>query len=293
MVQKVPFGYRKVSEDEAAQGLAGPNADMVRDKLLPKFVAVLRKSSELWTKVIDAAWDEYRRTAEHSQRKLHDLDRSRRDLEQQSQRLAAAISKRPDSETLLIQLDAVESDLKRVRREIEVEQAKLRESQPLLSRDEVEQQAERAILELARTSRTFGQLLSRTFPDLQMVPVQALNSPQVRPRVVWRLPEIDSSGPIELVVDAFEPSLPILHTKQCQACREQHPRWTLEEIMDHLQLGRGTVNRALTYARKMAELGTTELFRVLTSRPAQASRWRKGSLPPSSDETQPDGESSD
>ena len=79
--------------------------------------------------MIDAAWGEYRRTAEHSQKRLHDLDRSRRDLEQQSQRLATAISKRLDSETLLIQLDAVESDLKRVRREMEVEQTKLRESQ--------------------------------------------------------------------------------------------------------------------------------------------------------------------
>ena len=269
------------------------NADMVRDKLLPKFVAVLRKNTDLWTKVIDAAWDEYRRTAEHSQRKLHDLDRSRRDLEQQSQRLATAISKRPDSETLLTQLDAFESDLKRVRREIEVEQTKLRESQTLLSRDEVEQQAERAILELARSSRTFGQLLSRTFPDLQMVPVQALDSPQVRPRVVWRLPEIDETGPIELVVDAFEASFPIQHAQQCQACREQHPRWTLEKIIDHLKLGCGTVKRALAYARKMSELGTTDPFRVLTDRPAQASRWRKGSLQPSSDDTQPDGESSD
>ena len=121
--------HARPGSDHACWNQVIVNADMVRDKLLPKFVALLRKNTELWTRVIDAAWGEYRRTAEHSQKRLHDLDRSRRDLEQQSQRLATAISKRLDSETLLIQLDAVESDLKRVRREMEVEQTKLRESQ--------------------------------------------------------------------------------------------------------------------------------------------------------------------
>lgn len=254
------------------------NADEVRQKLLPQFMNVIRQDPELWQILIDAAWDEYHRTSAHAQRKLSDLERRRNDLESQSRTLAAAIARRPDLDALLDQLALVESDLNRVRREIETERSRLSLSCRWLTRADLEEQAVDAVQELARTSRTLGSVLSRLFPELRVVPIQAVDCPLVRPRVIWTLPAPTGDGSLDLVADAFEPSLPAKHAQACQVCREQHPDLSLAQLAERLGINRMAVKRALDYARRMQAAGLTEPYRVLTAPPVQASRWRKQSL---------------
>jgi|GEM_PF-2225137 len=264
------------------------SAEMIRTKLLPQLINYLRSEPELLATVVDAAWDEYRRTSEFGQRKLQELERQLCELEQQSQRIVAAIAKRPESESLLDQLDVIERDLKRVRASVENERQQLRASQTALSREEVEQRLDDTVLDLSRRSRTFGKLLSRTFPDLILISVQALDSNQIHPRVRWVLPPFSGEAPVILVVDAFDDSLPIKHAPDVMRCRTEHPDWTLQMIATYLSIDIVTVKRASRYGRIMAEQQTTDKYRVVTERPTKASRWRKESLsepPPKLDES--------
>ena len=266
------------------------SAEMVRLKLLPQLVAYLRCHPDLLKLVIDTAWEEYRRTSEHGQRKLHDLEHQVADLDAQSKRITAAIAKRPDSESLLNQLDVIDQELKRARQGLEQERQQLHATRIALSRDEVEQRLDETILDLSRHSMQFGKLLSRTFPKLILTPVQALDSAQIHPRIHWELPSYSGSEPVILVADAFEESLPIKHVFDFQRCRNEHPDWTLRMIQQHLNLGIGTIKRACHYTKLMNELGTADKYRVVTERPTKASRWRKESI---ADSDSVDNESSD
>lgn len=274
---KLQCRHARPSSDHSCWVQTIVSAEVIRTKLLPQFTTYLRSQPELLATVVDAAWDEYRRTSEFGERKLHELERQQADYQQQIQRIVAAIAKRSDSEILLEQLDVIERDLKRVRASIEHERQQWRASQLALSRDEVEQRLDETVLDLSRRSRTFGKLLSRTFPNLILIPIQAHDSAQIHPRIRWELPAYAGNEPVVLVVDAFEESLPIRHVDDVMRCRNQIPRWSLSKIQEYLNLGLGTVKRAVCYAQIMTELGTTDKYRVVSERPTHAARWRKES----------------
>jgi hypothetical protein len=122
------------------------------------------------------------------------------------------------------------------------------------------------------------------FPDFYVHPIQALDTPQIHPRVVLWLPEQTSESPDEtqrpresITIDAFDAPLPIANSQRCWQAKQDHPDWTLDDIAQHLNLNRMTVKRSLGYARLMQERGTTDPYIVHTEKPAKASRWKAAS----------------
>jgi hypothetical protein len=80
---------------------------------------------------------------------------------------------------------------------------------------------------------------------------------------------------VEVVLDLFEPSLPIRYLKPCCQARQEHPAFSLKGLARIVGIGCMTVKRALDYARLMEQEGLTEPYRELHERPVAASRWKR------------------
>jgi len=161
------------------------------------------------------------------------------------------------------------------------------------------------LLELARTSYEFGDLMRRIFPKFQIQPVQALDCFLVRPRahLILDLAALCSPDagtdqhplPQEIVADMFEPPAHIKHLPAILALMQSreasNERTSLDALAAELKIGRMTVRRALAYGKLMDAAGTTEPYRVLTERPQTASRWKRRSSPVCAAKEVPGGQS--
>ena len=110
-----------------------------------------------------------------------------------------------------------------------------------------------------------------------IVPVQALDTPQIRPMARLRCELISNTGTvdqIDLEKWLFEPPLHIRHLDECLRLKAEHPRDSLKTIASRAGLNHMTIKRAFDYARRMDQAGVTTPFQILTSKPANASRWK-------------------
>lgn len=257
-------------------------APLLRQKLFPPLVALLRHHPQILSDLIDAAWTEFPGTSHHVHRDLQMIDEQLAELRQQGSRLVDAIAKMPDSTALLEQLGRTESELRRLNELRDAAQLNL--ADPVgISREDIAASLADVLTELSTTSYVFGDHLRSMFSGLMVYPVQALDSPQVRPRVVFRMPQIAtiSATPGDLVIDAFEPPDYIKHATACARFQSENPYLgTCHVIGEHLGIHKLTVSRALRYAEVMRQHQTTDPYVVLTQPPAKASRWRKQSLQP-------------
>lgn len=258
------------------------SAPLLRQNLFPQLVALLGHHPQILSDLVDAAWTEYPGTSHQAHRQLQIVEEQIADLKQQESRLVEAIAKMPDSAALLEQLGRTESELRRLNELRSTAQLKLAE--PVgISREDIAASLVDVLTELSTTSYVFGDLLRAMFPDLVVYPVQALDSPQVRPRVIFRIPTTatTSATPGDLVINAFEPPDYIKHATACARFQAENPYLgTCHVIGEHLGLHKLTVSRALRYAEVMRQHQTNDPYVVLTQPPAKASRWRKQSLQP-------------
>ncbi len=264
------------------------DANQVRTKLLPLLLTKIRTNPVLLEVLVDAAWMEYDRVGTRAGRRTADLESRIGELRRKCNRITTMLIDRPDSETFLQRLDQSEAEVRELRQELEAEQNARRSNSLCLTRDEVVERLDEVVLHLARTSFAFGKLMRRTFPDFTMVPIQALDTPQIHPRVKLTLPGDSGSCDREeqIVVDAFDPPQHILHLETCRSARAANPMLSIQKTSQLTGIPWITFKRTLKYAHLMEERGTTDPFVELTERPVKASRWRKQSLapPPSSDE---------
>lgn len=130
--------------------------------------------------------------------------------------------------------------------------------------------------------------MRRILPEFHILPVQALDSGQVRPcaRFVLRLSGLQDrpsptsdpagrAGEVTGTLDLFEPPAHIRAIPAGVAAKQADPKSSLNQIAARTGYHRLTVRRALDYAQLMAAEGLSGPYRELTTCPASASRWRR------------------
>lgn len=142
----------------------------------------------------------------------------------------------------------------------------------------------RVLVKLIDSSFEMAEVLKQLIVRCEVVPVQALDSGLVRARAkfVFRTLSACPDGTVvenevEGVVDLFEPAAHIRCLGAAVALRSQTPRPTLKQIAAQLGTSYMTVKRALAYQTLMDAEGLTNPYRVLTSKPGKASRWKSAS----------------
>ncbi len=254
------------------------NAEQVRLKLIPKLLQALSARPSYLNGLIDAAWAEFERSVSVQNRKRSADEKRLKVFQKEAQNLAEAIAKQP-LDPLISELAKTDEEIKKLKKELARVQKQQEQETRFLSREDIVARLPEAVLELSRTSFEFGAAMREMFPHFNVVPVQALDTPQIHPRVILHLPPI-GSGPNDLetpetiVIDAFESPLHITNAQRCWTAKQEHPEWTLRDLGTELSLCYMTVKRALAYARLMIAQNTTDPYVVLTERPAKASRWR-------------------
>ena len=256
------------------------DAEQVRTKMFAALLSRLRSRPDVIRLLLDAAWSEFQRMSLRGARKLQGIETRIAERIRDRERLTTLLINLADSESLLERLGETERQIAQLRLEAEQERNAMREKVLCLTRDEVEARIDEAVLHLARTSYEFGSLMRRTFPDFQLVPVQALDTSQVRPRLKLVLSTDDSTGEqVTIVMDAFDPPQQIRYATECAKFKAEHPDWTLVQIGRGLGIGKKAVSEALKYAQLMADGGVTDPYRELQDEPQHASRWKNRSRP--------------
>lgn len=255
------------------------DAEQIRIKVLAVLLAYLRQQPELQETMITWISRDFECRISRDARRYDDLEHQIRDLGRRRDRIAELLIQAENSEGLLQQLQSAEQNLREVRAALEAARASREEHRPCWTDGDVAEHLDEIVLHLARTSYAFGQLLRRTFEPLLLVPVQALDTAQVHPRLKLTLPPLPgNSTSTSLVIDAFESPKQVVHAQHVRQAQEQHPGKSIAWISKHLGISWEIVSRAAMYAKLMVERGTDDPYVELTAPPARASRWRKQSL---------------
>jgi DNA invertase Pin-like site-specific DNA recombinase len=255
--------------------------DLIRSAVLPWVLSELEGHTGFREALVESAWGELQRRRSRRDGTGAECEARVAELSAQAARLAKAVARMPDSEALLAELRGVESALA----EAKCERTALREragaAGMYASREDVAARLPEAVVELAADSWEFADLMRRLLPEFVVVPVQALDTGQVRPRARltldlsgWARPGEPVPPPSSAEFDLFEPPGRIRLAAACAAAEAADPKATLQGIASGLGTDRMTVKRALAYARLMAAAGTADPYRPLSSAPASASRWR-------------------
>jgi hypothetical protein len=256
--------------------------EAVREKVLPLLVQALEAQPAAADMVAEQAWVEYLR-----RRKAWSASRgdSARDLAQVERKIALRLR--------LLDQEAEEKGLESVAQELVALEKKKKLLVAEVQKDSAEfewgdyDSAEAICADLlgivslmSRSSRELALMLKQAMPVCRVVPVQAFDCPQVRPRLVVeiRIPGLDEFGQAAPTsIDLFDPPLHIAHALRCSEAKRKHPELTLRGLAPVLELNYMTVKRSIDYALRMARAGVDDPYRVLTERPVTASRWKKRS----------------
>ena len=219
-------------------------------------------------------------------------------LRKESKNIAKAIRQGGQFAALLEEASKVEGELhalEQTERQQVLNQNQLLELQ---TPDEIDEKLDEIVGFLSRTSFGFASLLREVVSVFEIVPVQAIDSGLVRPRVrftfdVDRLRiDSDTHDPIPPVTGEIDLFIPPKHVKYLQECldiRRDNPKLSLKKIAglicerlenqcpeDELpdSISYMTVKRCFRLAKLMEAEGIVEPYRVLTEQPAKASRWK-------------------
>ena len=159
---------------------------------------------------------------------------------------------------LVQELTAIQAQI----RELEAQKEKQLEAEGQdgcrLTREQVGSQLQDQLLALLGTSYEFADTFRRLITEFRVVPVQALDTPFVRPRgrltiSFGRLRDGPGEGPggeaISTVIDLFEPPEHIRWLNSCTRMKAENPKHSLKRIALRLGIGHMTVKRALGYAQ--------------------------------------------
>jgi hypothetical protein len=254
--------------------------DMVHKKVIPAVIRFLDRAPRARTEIAVIAWMQYQRDCRQRQRSTGDLDAVIVDLMEQEKNLSAAIAKRGGLDSLLELLANVQDRLKSTRAERERLTNRKTDLGAYQSAKAIEDRFAEVVPRMAAASREFADLLRRLITRFMIHPVQALDTPQVRPRAELTMSTAawtpSGEQPLEEVVtiDLFEPPAHIRFLDKCLQAAQEHPEATLREIAQIVGIGYMTVKRARDYVQLMKQAEASDPYRVLTSPPSDASRWR-------------------
>lgn len=223
-----------------------------------------------------AAHTEFTRSrALKRKRELPDADRIE-DLQRQSANLTEAIAEGGQIVQLVDRLNQVTEEIQQLRTRSAVQQQSAEDAVIAVAK-RIDKEPLQVLRETAAASFEFADLMRTACPVFDIVPVQALDTPQIRPMARLSLELISDSGTthrIEVEERLFEPPLHIRHREQCFRLKQGFPRESLKKIAGRSGLNHMTVKRAIDYSRRMSEAETKCPYRVLTSQPVAASRWK-------------------
>jgi hypothetical protein len=259
---------------------------LARDRIVRWVICQLDQFPGFRERVLDFAWDEFQRLLHRQHGSLDIWTKRIAALEREESKLVTAIRQAEGIEKLVTELREVHQQLLAARAEQEKALRSSEKPGTFLTREAVLERFEEAVLELARTSFRFADLLREILVRFDILPIQAIDSGLVRPRAYLTLaisvPQADGAPPavktIEGVLDLFDPPLHFRHLADCVATRaklrETGKKGSLQQIADELGINRMTVKRALDVARLMEKEGVREPYRILREPPTRASRWR-------------------
>jgi len=253
-----------------------PKIEVIHAKVLPWIFQVLSQHPQFRETIAMAAWTEFQRLNKRRSSAGDSVTQTISALQKQCDRLVKAISKVDDGEDLIREYNVAKKSLEEAKAQ-QKELAKQSEESDFVSLDDVRLRLDDALTNLARTSFEFASLLRRIIPRFEIVGVQQLNCPQVRPRAKLTL-QIDASDGseglcVETIIDLFDAPLPIANLAKCVEAKRASPDKTLKQLAQQLGINHMTIKRALDYARLMESKGMTEPFDELVAEPTNASRW--------------------
>jgi site-specific DNA recombinase len=253
----------------------------VHARVLPLVLRFLDTYPPARSVVATLAWAECQRVRGRQNRGLAGLDDRIADLEKQAGFLAKAIGKGGNMDALLSELGAVNQDLSAARTQRTRLATAGETTGAYGSAAEIAAGLGDALPWLAATSRDFADILRRLISTFEVVPVQGLDRPAVRPRARLTISAAagarpGEAGPPEVaaVIDLFDPPAHIRHEPACRAARAADPTDGLQAIGERLGVTKMTVKRALDYGRLMDQAEVRDPYQELRDRPAAASRWR-------------------
>lgn len=236
--------------------------------------------AELRTALTDALAAEAERNRTGARREA--LVREIQILEGQANRLTEAIASGGDLAPLIVRLGTATTELEAARRKL----SQLETTQASGTPDDRSLAVQ--VTEVSLRSLEFADRMRHVLPEIRIQPVQALDTPLVRPRAVLRGVPIlvpDSQPDTEetslWTVDLFSPPRHIALIEPCRHWKRERPDFNYEEIGEQLGVSGMTVKRAFDYARRMDAAGLRDPYRELREKPRQASRWKRRPLPDS------------
>jgi site-specific DNA recombinase len=262
-------------------------ARLMRQRVMAWLVDRMQSDHQLREVFVEAAWQELERRRGRRRRAQNSSDDKIDALQKQAANIAKAIALGGDLPALVEQSKAIDAELKAEQRRRAKAQTPDQACAAVLTRDDVAGQIEQVLQHLVASSYEFADLLRRAFPEIRIYPVQALDTPQVRPRakLVFRpsafLAAAERGAPapspdqdVQLLIDLFEPPVHIKYLPKCLAAKQANPKLSLRKMAAQLGANYMTIKRALAYARLMEKAGVTDPYRELEAEPTEASRWK-------------------
>jgi len=251
--------------------------ETVREKVLPLFVQALEAHPAAADMVAKQAWAEYQR-----RRKAWSSSRgdAARELVQVERRIALrlrVLDDVKDLDSIVQELKALDKKKKLLVAEVQKDAAEF-EWGDYDSPEAIRADLLGIVSLMSRSSRELALLLREAMPASRVVPAQAIDCPQVRPRLVVeiRIPGLDVGGQAAPTsIDLFDPPLHVANALRCSEAKRKNPELTLRGLAPILNLNYMTVKRSIDYARRMENEGVVDPYRVLTQPPVSASRWKK------------------
>lgn len=249
-------------------------AAVVRQLILPLLLERVQSQPELYGRLLTEVEQILQHSGRRSQQQQQCLHSRLRDAERDLEGATTALIRLPDSESLQNRQQELEGQVRQLRQEL-TQLKSDSEAPPWQTRDEIERELPAVLQHLAETSYPFSRCLRRLIPRLELVPAQALDTGQVRPRIRITWPAlVEGEEPEVSEIEAFTPPQHIRQALEYQRLRQAEPDMSLVEIGQRLGLDRAQRSRAQRYLELMEAAGSTSAYVELTAPPENASRWR-------------------
>ncbi|MBL8829736.1 MAG: recombinase family protein [Planctomycetaceae bacterium] len=263
---------------------------LARERVMDRLLLAVTDDERLRQRFVEAVWEIWER-ADGSRRQRRDSTQEIAQLERQAANLTAAIAAGGQLQSLVERLQTVEVALKKCRVAATKAQSACQVARDCVSRQDLADRLSEVVRKLSEGSFEFSDLLRRLIPEFVVLPIQALDTPLVRPRgrLTFRYDSLcadvveashgSSTWQESVTIDCFEPPLHIRAIAVCRQARLEFPERSQRKIAASLGLNAMTVKRALDYLRQMESVGLSEPYRELHAPPNQASRWRRPEQP--------------
>jgi DNA invertase Pin-like site-specific DNA recombinase len=256
---------------------------LVRIRFVDWLISYLKDKPTALAHFVDIVWPFLQPTVSIAVQSASD-EKQLHALERQAANLTQAIAEGGRLATLVARLQIVETEIVAARKAAKVLQ--LKPKAITLTKAQIGAGLPELINKLMETSFEFAAWLRRFVPSFVIQPVQALDTPLVRPRGLLNV-RLDLLGDEEdperrervqgfpVTLDLFDPPIHIRAIPACSAVRTTSPGLSGRRIAMQLDLNPMTVKRATDYAKRMAAEGLVDPYRAIHTRPAAVSRWRK------------------